>query len=281
MTTSHPGAPQSEVGRRPAGTAVDQAKVEYLSEIDLFQDMTARDLEQLERSTAMTTCECGTVFYTPGETGEVLFILKKGRVSLYRMTSEGKKLVTTTVEPDAVFGEMSLIGQGMVDSFAEAAEDCTLCVMSRTDIERMLREYPIVSIPLLELLARRLGEAEERLADVAYKFVPSAHRHHPAAALRGGRRARAPLAPGHRRYGRDPPRDGDPHPQRDARRRADRAQVDADRDRRWRAPGGDGRTADLRPPDGASRYPQMSRTVACRICAPSRRFPSEIRSSLP
>ena len=163
MTTSRPGSHQSTVGQRLANDAVEQAKVEYLSETDLFQDMTARDLQQLERSTAMTTCERGTVFYTPGETGEVLFILKQGRVSLYRMTSEGKKLVTATVEPGTVFGEMSLIGQGMVDSFAEAAEDCTLCVMSRMDIERMLRDYPIVSIRLLELLARRLGEAEERL----------------------------------------------------------------------------------------------------------------------
>jgi CRP-like cAMP-binding protein len=151
----------------------ERTKVAYLSETDLFQDMDARDLEQLERGTAMTTCQRGTVFYTPGETGEVLFILKQGRVNLYRMTAEGKKLVTATVEPGTVFGEMSMIGQGMVDSFAEAAADCTLCVMSRTDVERLIREHPSVSLRLLELLATRLDAAEERLADVAYKSVPA------------------------------------------------------------------------------------------------------------
>ena len=150
-----------------------RTKVAYLSETDLFQDMDARELEQLERGTAMTTCQRGTVFYTPGETGEVLFILKKGRVNLYRMTAEGKKLVTATVEPGTVFGEMSMIGQGMVDSFAEASEDCTLCVMSRTDVERLIREQPSVSLRLLQLLATRLDAAEERLADVAYKSVPA------------------------------------------------------------------------------------------------------------
>ncbi len=150
-----------------------RTKVAYLSETDLFQDMDARDLEQLERGTAMTSCQRGTVFYTPGETGEVLFILKKGRVNLYRMTTEGKKLVTATVEPGTVFGEMSMIGQGMVDSFAEASEDCTLCVMSRTDVERLIREQPSVSLRLLQLLATRLDAAEERLADVAYKSVPA------------------------------------------------------------------------------------------------------------
>jgi CRP/FNR family cyclic AMP-dependent transcriptional regulator len=56
---------------------------------------------------------------------------------------------------------------------AVITEDCTLCVMSRTDVERLIREQPSVSLRLLELLATRLDAAEERLADVAYKSVPA------------------------------------------------------------------------------------------------------------
>ncbi len=158
---------------RQSRDSFHDAKVAYLSETDLFQDLQARDLDEIERSTAMSSCTRGRVFFTPGETGEVLFILKSGRVNLYRMTPEGKKLVIATIEPGTVFGEMSLIGQGMSDSFAEAADDCTLCVMSRVDVERLLREHPAVSVRLLELLARRLQETQELLADVAYKSVPA------------------------------------------------------------------------------------------------------------
>lgn len=163
---------QQPAARLPAAPR-REAKMAYLAETDLFQGMSSRDLDDLERNAAMTTCTRGTVFYSPGETGEALFILKKGRVTVYRMTPEGRKLVTTTVEPGTVFGEMSLIGQGMLESFAEAAEDCTLCVMSRTDIERLLREQPSVSIHLLEIVARRLADAESLLSDVAYKPVPA------------------------------------------------------------------------------------------------------------
>ena len=171
MTTSQePTVRQAREGSRDA---FRDTKVAYLSETDLFQDLQARDLDEIERSTAMSSCSRGRVFFTPGETGEVLFILKAGRVNLYRMTSEGKKLVIATIAPGTVFGEMSLIGQGMFDSFAEAADDCTLCVMSRVDVERLLREHPTVSVRLLELLARRLQETQELLADVAYKSVPA------------------------------------------------------------------------------------------------------------
>lgn len=147
------------------------AKLHYLSDTDLFQDLSEENLEEVERSTSMSTCKRGRVFFTPGETGEVLFILKSGRVNVYRITTEGRKLVTATVGPGTVFGEMSFIGQGMSDSFAEAVEDSTLCVLSRADLMRLLSRYPTVSVRLMERLAQRLDEAEERLADVAYRPV--------------------------------------------------------------------------------------------------------------
>ena len=157
-----------------AQSAVDErTKVHFLLEAKLFAGLGQEDLAEIERNTSMTACQRGTVFFTPEETGEVLFLLKRGRVSLYRVTEEGKKLVTATVEPGSVFGEMTLIGQGMNGAFAEASEDSTICVMSRTDVERIIRDHPEVGLRLLEGMARRLTDAEERLADVAYKSVPA------------------------------------------------------------------------------------------------------------
>jgi CRP-like cAMP-binding protein len=153
--------------------AIREAKVFFLSESDLFRGLSQLDLDDLERSTTMSTCKRGRVFYTPAETGEVLFILKRGQVNLYRMTVEGKRLITATLEAGSIFGEMSLIGQGMFDTYAEAADDCVLCVMSRVDVERLLSQHPSVSLRLLELVARRLADAEERIADVVYKSVPA------------------------------------------------------------------------------------------------------------
>lgn len=163
-----------EEGRRArVGAPASLAKVGYLSETDIFQDLSPQEMEEIDRVTAMTTCRRGRVFYTPGETGEVLFILKKGRVNCYRISAEGKKLVTNTIEAGTVFGDMSLIGQGMYDAFAEAAEDCTLCVMSRADVERLLVSKPKLALRIIEVMAGRLREAETRLETVAFKSVPA------------------------------------------------------------------------------------------------------------
>lgn len=163
--------------RTPGGQAPSPAKLSgkagYLSDTDIFRDLNAKELEELDRMTAMSTCRKGKVFYTPGETGEVLFILKRGRVNLYRINADGKKLVTATIGAGTVFGEMTLVGQGMHDTFAEASEECTLCVMSRSDVEHLLLSKPRVALRFMELMAVRLHEIETRMETVAFKSVPT------------------------------------------------------------------------------------------------------------
>lgn len=148
-------------------------KMRYLSELTVFQDLTAREMEDLNRITTMSTVPKGRVFYRPEEPGEVLFILKEGRVQLYRISPEGKKLVITTLGEHTLFGEMALLGTKMHNTFAEAIEDCLICVMSRTDLERLILSKPQVALRILEITGKRLREAEERLESMAFKGIPA------------------------------------------------------------------------------------------------------------
>jgi CRP-like cAMP-binding protein len=141
--------------------------------MDIFQDLTDDEMREMDRTTTMNTCEPGRVFYAPEETGEVLFLLKKGRVQLYRLSPEGKKLVVTELGPGSIFGEMSLVGQGMHNTFAEALDPCTLCVMSRIDVERLLLRKPRVALRFMEAMAARLQEAEGKLEELAFKSIPA------------------------------------------------------------------------------------------------------------
>ncbi len=152
---------------------MQETKLTYLSNIEIFRDLTLAELEQMDRQITMSSCEPGKIFYMPEETGEVLFLLKKGRVQLYRISPNGKKLVVETLGPGSIFGEMSLVGQGMHSTFAEAVDECLLCVMSRADIERLMREKPQVAIRFLEALGGRLNHLEAHLEDIAFKSIPA------------------------------------------------------------------------------------------------------------
>jgi CRP/FNR family cyclic AMP-dependent transcriptional regulator len=148
-------------------------KLDHLSDVDLFRDLSERDMADLDRMTTITTVPRGRVFYEPEDVSEVLFLIREGHVQLYRISPEGKKLVIATLGPGALFGEMALLGQKMHNAFAEALDDCRIFVMSRADLERLILNKPEVGRRVLEATGKRLRDAEQRLEDMAFKSIPA------------------------------------------------------------------------------------------------------------
>lgn len=147
-------------------------KLTYLSMVEIFQDLSKSEMEHIDRVTTMVTTPKGRVFYSPADDSEVLFLLKKGNVDVYRINAEGKKLVTAQLSKGAVFGKMGILGQRMDEAYAEATSECLICVMSRSDVEQLLLKDPRIAMRLAQSLGNRLAEAEARLEDMAFKSVP-------------------------------------------------------------------------------------------------------------
>ena len=147
-------------------------KIGYLSAIEIFADLSDQRLQWIKETTTMFTCPRGATIYEPGETGEVLFLLKRGLVQLYELSPGGKKLVVGTLAPGAFFGDMPLLGQAMCGTFAEAARECLICAMGQGDVEALLLAEPRVALRTLHVIGRRLHDQRTVLADVVFKSVP-------------------------------------------------------------------------------------------------------------
>ncbi|MCL4506359.1 MAG: Crp/Fnr family transcriptional regulator [Chloroflexi bacterium] len=147
-------------------------KLTYLREVDVFQDLSAQEIAALGDHAPMTRVAAGATLYAPDRPVEVLFILKQGRVRLYHLLPDGRKVITTVLESGVIFGEMALIGQELDGAFAETLDDCVLCLMSRNDVKTLLLGDPRIAFRIAETLGRRLIETERRLMDIAFKRVP-------------------------------------------------------------------------------------------------------------
>ncbi len=167
-------APQSASARTRRGSTADPAaKLGYLRETEIFVSLSQEERTWLTESTTMVTCNRGRVFYMPDEPGEVVFILKRGKVDLYRIAPNGRKLVVATLGPHTIFGEMGLIGQGMYGCFAEAVDDCLICVLSRSDMQALIRRNPDVGLSLLSEMGQRLQQRESELESLAFRGLPA------------------------------------------------------------------------------------------------------------
>ena len=145
-------------------------KLELLSAMNILQDLPEEEIEALMSEIPIHTAKKGTIFY--GSDGpEVLFLLKSGKVELYRLSPEGKRLTLVIVEQGTIFGEMSLIGQRLVGTCAIALEDSVICALSRHDVESLMVQHPQVALRVIEVLANRLQETRNSLEQMAFSDV--------------------------------------------------------------------------------------------------------------
>src|SRR5919106_6724031 len=153
-----------------------QEEVELLSGVDIFEGLSKEEireiLDDLLRRNVETSLQAGEVFYTPREPDGKLFVLKQGRVRIYKM--EGTREFTLEmVDAGTVFGEVAFTPHALRDAYAEAMEPSILLTMEPTDVEHLIQHKPQVGIRIISLLSERLHYYETRMQDVTLKEVPA------------------------------------------------------------------------------------------------------------
>lgn len=170
---SPPWAP----GRREDESQMDRAtdhpeRTWCMAEVDIFADLDEGEMDALAAAAPMKQFSAGSLIYSPHQPMETLFILKAGRVRIFRVSSDGRALTTAIISPGTIFGEMVLVGQQMHDSFAEALDDVAVCAMTRRDVQTLLLGDARIAARISETLGRRLAQVEQRLSDAIFKSVP-------------------------------------------------------------------------------------------------------------
>jgi CRP/FNR family transcriptional regulator, cyclic AMP receptor protein len=151
---------------------ISDSEIHYVDAGDIFRNLAPEQREQIERLLSYKSYPAGQIFHSPDEYGEQLFVLRSGQVRLYKLSTEGRALTLAVLEAITIFGEMTLVGQWMHDTFAEAITECTIGIIDREALRRILENYPQVALSFMEIMGQRLHAIENKLADIAFKSVP-------------------------------------------------------------------------------------------------------------
>lgn len=134
-----------------------------------LDDETARQL--LDHATQLH-CRRGEFIFHQGDPANELCLIAQGRVKLTRTTADHRETVLAVVGPGEIFGETCLLEGTPRATTATAIGDTALIVIGREDVDKILSEYPHVVPHLMQIVARRLRNANELLSELAFRDVP-------------------------------------------------------------------------------------------------------------
>ena len=139
-----------------------------LSAFDLFQRLPASRLQALEHRSEVQEFPAGHEFFHPGEAGQRLFLLERGRVQTFRNLGK-RKLIISELKPPAVFGEMGCVGQCMYHCTAQTMAPSRIRILEREAVEELLDEFPDVTRRLLDLVSQRFVRVLLDLEGMAFR----------------------------------------------------------------------------------------------------------------
>jgi CRP/FNR family transcriptional regulator, cyclic AMP receptor protein len=141
----------------------------FFAQHELFRLLPSQELDLVERSITRLTCPPGRILYRPGEAGSALFFIETGRVQLYHLSTDGRKLITANLTAGDCFGELPLLSHVSHRSFAEVVEESGIYALPRSDIEHLFQEHSPLTLALLRLISQRFLQLETQLTDTAFK----------------------------------------------------------------------------------------------------------------
>lgn len=147
-----------------------EGKLRALSLVDIFEPLSTEEIQHLNGQLTDVHLGRNEVFYTPEDPNEKLFILRTGRVRIYKVDGD-RELTLDIIDAGTIFGEMALTAQRLRGTYAQVLEPSNISVMSCEQLERLILEKPEVGVRLVHLFAERLRRYEIRLEDITLKDV--------------------------------------------------------------------------------------------------------------
>ena len=132
-------------------------KIDQLRSVQMFSACTDKELAQIARACDELAVEADAVLVEEGTAGEDFYLVGTGEAEV----SRGGRHVAT-LGPGQYFGELSLLDDAPRNASVTARTPMTLIRLRRREFSAILDSWPGVAHKLLQQMARRLHEADEK-----------------------------------------------------------------------------------------------------------------------
>lgn len=133
-------------------------------------DQTITEINPLFREQGYETDE--TIYFT-GDLAVRLYIVVAGKVKLLRHAPTGQEVLIDLLIPGDFFGSLPMLGENIYPDTAQAHTTCCALTITSKEFQKILQQYPQVSLVLLEIVSQKLREAREVIHQISASPVES------------------------------------------------------------------------------------------------------------
>jgi len=124
--------------------------IEILKSVPFFQGLSDDDLNQIAENIKMDYFPAEHVIFKEGDTGDIMYIIKRGQVQVLRDNA-----ILATLKDGAFFGEMALVSEEPRNATIKTLTDVEVLTLDKKDFIRLLEtNATIASMVSYEVVKR-------------------------------------------------------------------------------------------------------------------------------
>ncbi len=145
-------------------------KLWYFENFNLMNSLPKEELQKLDFSSKMKDVAKKNIIYFPDEPSNSVFLIKKGRVKISRISDDGREIIIALLGPGEIFGESAITDKGSRrEEFAEATEDTILCLMFSDIIHELMQKDPTFSLKITKIIGFKLKRIQSRFESLLFR----------------------------------------------------------------------------------------------------------------
>lgn len=144
----------------------------FIGEIPLFKGLPAEQLKQLTSISVNFVFRKGDTIFSEGDDASGFYVLKTGRIKIFKLSFEGKEQILHIIFPGEPFGEVPVFSGETFPAHAEALEESGVIFFSKKAFIELIKKDPSIAMNMLAILSRRLKQFISLVENLSLKEVP-------------------------------------------------------------------------------------------------------------
>jgi CRP/FNR family cyclic AMP-dependent transcriptional regulator len=149
------------------------AERRILETTQLLSSLPPDALETLRQQATMRSVSRNEVLFRQGEPAAEMYGIVTGRVAVLTRSPDGRESLVAVLDEGSLLGELPLFDAGARSADARALEESQLIVLGYEAVRAAIDAHPTMLWVIVRLLARRLRDTDESLADAVFLDVPA------------------------------------------------------------------------------------------------------------
>jgi len=146
------------------------SSADFLKSVPYFSALDSKEMERIKKATTELSFAKGRIVFLEGEPCRGLYVVKSGRIRIFKSSPEGREQVLLIAKPGDSFNDVPVFDGGPNPASASALEPSAVYLIPKEVMLSLLANSP-VALAIIKIFAARLRHLTAVVEDLSFRSV--------------------------------------------------------------------------------------------------------------